>query len=139
MTLENDYKLTAQEVYRRFISSLPSEVTKEFYHRWLHYFMDWLQIDKEEYDRLLDYDPRMLQSKIIDYVIWMKDEKKLSSSSIKIRIAALHHFYDMAEYEGLKWKIIEKFKPESDIVAEDLKMVGGSRLPLIDILKKHNT
>ena len=45
----------------------------------------------------------------------------------------------MAEYEGLKWKIIEKFKPESDIVAEDLKMVGGSRLPLIDILKKHNT
>ena len=119
MTLENNYKLTSQEVYRRFISSLPSEVTKEYYHRWLHYFMDWLQIDREEYDRLLDYDPRMLQSKIIDYVIWMKDEKKLSSSSIKIRIAALHHFYDMAEYEGLKWKIIEKFKPEGVIVAED--------------------
>lgn len=119
MTLENDYRLTVQELYRRFISSLPSEVTKEYYHKWLHYFMDWLQIDREEYDRLLDYDPRMLQSKIIDYVIWMKDEKKLSSSSIKIRIAALHHFYDMAEYEGLKWKIIEKFKPESDIVAED--------------------
>ncbi len=119
MALENDYKLTAQELYRRFISSLPSEVTKEFYHRWLHYFMDWLQIDREEYDILLDYNPRMLQSKIIDYIIWMKDEKKLSSSSIKIRIAALHHFYDMAEYEGLKWKIIEKFKPENDIVAED--------------------
>ena len=51
--------------------------------------MDWLQIDREEYDRLLDYDPRMLQSKIIDYVIWIKDEKKLSSSSIKIRIVAL--------------------------------------------------
>jgi hypothetical protein len=60
MTLENDYKLTAQEVYRRFISSLPSDVTKEYYHRWLHYFMDWLQIDGEESDRLLDYDPRML-------------------------------------------------------------------------------
>lgn len=57
MTLENDYKLTAQEVYRRFISSLPSEVTKEYYHRWLHYFMDWLQIDGEEYDRLLDHNP----------------------------------------------------------------------------------
>jgi site-specific recombinase XerD len=119
MTLENDYKLTAQEVYRRFISSLPSEVTKEYYRIWLHYFMDWLHIDREGYDRLLDYDPRMLQSKIIDYVIWMKDEKKLSSSSIKIRIAALHHFYDMTEYEGLKWKIIEKFKPEGDIVVED--------------------
>jgi site-specific recombinase XerD len=81
--------------------------------------MDWLQVGREEYDRLLEYNPRMLQSKIIDYIIWMKDKKKLSSSSIKIRIAALHHFYDMAEYEGLKWKIIEKFKPESDIVAED--------------------
>lgn len=119
MTLENDYKLTSQEVYRSFFSSLPSEVTREYYHRWLHYFMDWLQIYGEEYDRLLDYDPRMLQARIIDYVIWMKDEKKLSSSSIKIRLAALHHFYDMAEYEGLKWKIIEKFKPEGDIVAED--------------------
>ena len=37
--------------------------------------MDWLQIDREEYDRLLDYNPRLLQSKIIDYIIWMKDEK----------------------------------------------------------------
>ena len=62
MTLENNYKLTAQELYCRFISSLPSEVTKEYYHRWLHYFMDWLQIDGEGYDRHLDYDPRMLQS-----------------------------------------------------------------------------
>lgn len=132
MTLENDYKLTAQEVYRRFISSLPSEVTREYYHRWLHYFMDWLQIDWEEYDRLLDYDPRMLQSKIIDYVIWMKDEKKLSSSSIKIRIAALHHFYDMAEYEGLKWKIIEKFKPESDIVAEDRPYIKEEIAKMLD-------
>lgn len=60
MILENDYKLSSQEVYRRFISSLPSEVTREYYHRWLHYFMDWLQIDREEYDRLLDYDPRIL-------------------------------------------------------------------------------
>jgi hypothetical protein len=32
MTLENDYKLTAQELYRRFIFSLLSEVTKECYH-----------------------------------------------------------------------------------------------------------
>lgn len=68
--------------------------------------MDWLKIDGQEYDELLDYDSRALRSKIIDYVIWMKDEKKLSSSSIKIRIAALHHFYNMVEYESLKWKII---------------------------------
>jgi site-specific recombinase XerD len=119
MTLENDYKLSSEIAYRRFISSLPSEVSKDSYNRWLHYFMDWMQIGKTEYDRLLDYDPRILQSKVIDYVIWMKEEKRLSSSSIKSRIVALHHFYDMAEYEGLKWKIIEKFKPEGDIVAED--------------------
>ena len=60
-----------------FFSSLPSEVTKEYYHS------TTMQIDREEYDRLLDYKPRKLQSKIIDYVIWMKDEKKLSSSSLK--------------------------------------------------------
>ncbi|HZD36356.1 MAG TPA: hypothetical protein VE130_14230 [Nitrososphaeraceae archaeon] len=88
-----------------------------------------MQIDREEYDRLLDYDPRMLQSKIIDYIIWMKDEKRLSSSSIKTRIATLHHFYDMTEYEGLKWKIIEKFKPEGVIVAEDRPYIPRRRLP----------
>ena len=38
MTLENDYELTSQEVYRRFISSLPSEVTREYYHRWAALF-----------------------------------------------------------------------------------------------------
>jgi hypothetical protein len=52
MTLENDYKLASQEVYRRFISSLPSEITKEYYRIWLHYFMDWLHIDREEYEGL---------------------------------------------------------------------------------------
>ena len=48
MTLENDYGLTKQEAHRRFFSSLLSEVTIEYYHRWLHYFMDWLQMDRDE-------------------------------------------------------------------------------------------
>ncbi|HZD36081.1 MAG TPA: hypothetical protein VE130_12825, partial [Nitrososphaeraceae archaeon] len=87
MTLDFDYKLTSHEAYRRFISSLPSEASKNIYSTWLHYFMDWMRIEREEYDRLLDHDPRMLQSKIIEYTIWMKDEKKLSSSSVKVRIA----------------------------------------------------
>jgi hypothetical protein len=56
----------------------------------------------------------MLQSKIIDYVIWMKDDKKLSSSSIKIRIAALHHFYDITKYEkGEKHKKYLAWQPIS--------------------------
>ena len=43
--------------------------------------MDWLQIDREEYDRLLNYDPRLLQSKIIDYIIRMK---KIIHQAIKV-------------------------------------------------------
>jgi hypothetical protein len=139
MTLENEYKLTSQEAYRRFISSIPSDVSKDSYHTWLHYFMNWLQIGEAEYDRLLDYDPRILQSKLIDYVIWMKDEKKLSSSSIKIRIAALHHFYGMTEYEGLKWKIIEKFKPEGDTVTEDRPYTREEISKMLDNTGRHSS
>ena len=50
----------------------------------------------------------------------------------RFELAALHHFYDMAEYEGLKWKIIEKFKPESDIVAEDRPYIKEEIAKMLD-------
>lgn len=47
-------------------------------------------------DLVKDSDkPRLIEANIIDYVVWLKEERKLSSVSIELNLAAIMHFYSM--------------------------------------------
>jgi hypothetical protein len=82
--------------------------------------MNWLSIvdDDDNYDTMLQKDPRLIASDIIDFIIYLRNEKKLAPASINIQIAALHHFYEMNDVE-LKWNKIKSFKEEFHSVVED--------------------
>jgi hypothetical protein len=79
--------------------------------------MDFLKIDKEDYEALMA-EPRLVQSQIIDYIIYCKNTKKLAPASIRVNIAAIRHFYEMNDVE-LKWKKINAFLGEFYRVVED--------------------
>jgi hypothetical protein len=81
--------------------------------------MDYLNIDKDDYDKLLTSDPRMIQSWIIDFIIYCKDTRQLSPSTIRGNVAAIKHFYEMNDIEGLKWKKINAFQGEFYKVVDD--------------------
>jgi hypothetical protein len=59
--------------------------------------MDFIKVNV--CDELLEGDRRLLQSRLIDYVIYIKDIKKLSTSAMLGSIAAIRKFYEMKDVE----------------------------------------
>jgi hypothetical protein len=62
--------------------------------------MNWLSL--YDYDTILQKDPKLIASDIIEYVIYLQDEKKLAPATVNTQIGALHHFYEINDVE-LKW------------------------------------
>jgi hypothetical protein len=67
---------------------------------------------------LLQEPPKLIQSRIIDFIVYMKDTKKLAPATIKSYVAAIRHFYDINEID-LNWKKIQRFRGEFYNVVED--------------------
>jgi integrase len=72
----------------------------------------------EEYDKMLQIEPKKLEGLIRDYIIHLKVSKKLSFNSIHLYVAAISHFYQMNDV-ALKWKKLAKFKGNRRLVVED--------------------
>jgi integrase len=75
---------------------LQSPKTVDVYERYFNHFLNHIKI----YDRqvLLDFSPKVIKQMIVDYVLWLRDEKpgkKLSRKSIKVHLAAILHFFQI--------------------------------------------
>ena len=62
----------------------------------------------QDCDQLLEGDPRIIQSQLIDYVIYMRQEKKIAANTVATNMAAIRRFYDTNDIE-LKWKKIKMY------------------------------
>lgn len=62
----------------------------------------------ENCDQLLEGDPKLIQSQLIDYIISLREENKLSATTINTKMAAIKKFYDTNDIE-LKWKKIKSY------------------------------
>lgn len=62
----------------------------------------------QDCNQLIKEDPKIIQPQLIDYVISLREEKKLNAATIKTRIAAVKKFYDTNDIE-LKWKKINSY------------------------------
>lgn len=97
--------------YKSFVYSIHSEFTKKLYVKHLkNYMLFRFGVrggEERDYDKLLG-EPRLIQSQIIEYVIYLKEERKLTSASIRSITSALHRFYDMNDIE-LRWKKIYSY------------------------------
>jgi hypothetical protein len=60
--------------YRNFVDTCRIQATRTSYVKALHYFMDYLQLDKNDYDKLLppDKDPKLIQMDICDFVSFLR-------------------------------------------------------------------
>jgi hypothetical protein len=92
--------------YRNFIEAIHSPISRVVYNGALkHYIM----FRKVQYcDQLLEGDPRLIQSQLIDYVIYLRQEKKVAARTISTNLAAIRKFYDTNDVE-LKWKKIKMY------------------------------
>lgn len=123
MAIITEASATTSIAYRNFIHSLKSSKTRADYLRSLGYYMSFLKVElqgerNDYYEKLLQQDPKIIASDIIDFIIHLKDQKKVSPATINSYVAAIRHFYDMNEVD-LKWKKINSFKGEFYNVVED--------------------
>ena len=107
-----------QEPYRNFIDSLDSEVTKRCYQDYISYFMNFVRAERYEDLLTLDENPHKLEGIIRDYIIHMRQYKKLSSATISARIAGVSHFYQMNDVI-VNWRKLKKFRGKHHAVIED--------------------
>lgn len=66
------------------------------------------QMKIEDCNQLLKGDPKILQQQLIDYIIYLREECKLTASTINSRMADIKKFYDTNDLE-LKWKKIKSY------------------------------
>ena len=69
-------------------------MTRQHYVKVLHYFMIYLHIPLDAYDKLLEKDPKHIQMDICDFVTYLR-KKELSSASVSVYVAAVNKFYAM--------------------------------------------
>jgi integrase len=116
------------QAYRNFIHSIRSEATKKDYLASLSYFMRYLKID--DYDSLMK-EPTLIQSNIIDYIIYCKEERKLAPNSIRLHVAGIKRFYDMNDIV-INWKKVFMYQGENYKVVDDTAYTAEQIKTLVD-------
>ncbi len=111
----------AEHAYREFVDSLEkSPATRTPYVQALHYYMDYLGISRDGYDKLLDKDPKIIQMNIGDFIKSLgKKGRGLSYATISTYADALKKFYDQNDIITINWKKIRGFMGEHERVVED--------------------
>jgi integrase len=102
--------LSLNNAYTNFIQSIDSKHTKRDYRVALSYFMRFVKITS--YEDIVKMDVTILEDYIRDFIIYLKDERKLAPASTHMYIAGLAHFFNMNDI-SIRWKKLKKFKPRT--------------------------
>jgi site-specific recombinase XerD len=114
-----------------FISGCKNSATLETYEDAIQYYMDFLGVGREDYDKLLENEnnPKLIQIQIRRYIEHLK--KNLSPATISTYFAAVQKFYTMNDVI-LNWKKIKNFLPEHEKRVEDRPYTHSEIKQLID-------
>lgn len=109
---------TTSDAYKNFISSLDSEESKRTYRQAFPHFMRFCKIDT--YDLMLEIQPvKRLEGLIRDFIIYLREDKKVSPSTVMSYTSAIAHFYEMNDV-AINWKKLKQFKGKYRAVIEDV-------------------
>jgi site-specific recombinase XerD len=123
---------------RNFVQTCRSPETRKIYLAALHYFIDYLKVGHDQYDRLLEKDPKLIQMDISDYITYLKDSTTLSSGSISTYISAVRKFYTMNDVTTLNWEKIHSFEPDREKSVEDRPYTHSEIRTLIENTSPRN-
>lgn len=97
--------------YRNFIDTCKTTATRDLYVRVLRYFIEYLQLPPDSYDKLLETDVKITQMNICDYVKYLRNKGK-SHQTISSYLAAVRHFFEMNDIVTINWRKIHSFEGE---------------------------
>lgn len=104
--------------YRNFVDTCRSALTRKIYIKSLQYYMRYLRLADDDYDKLLHEDTKIPQTNICDYISYLRKQKDMAPKSISRYVSAVRKFYVMNDIQ-LNWEKIHSFEPEDERRAED--------------------
>jgi integrase len=118
------------DAYTNFINSLDSEASRTAYRTIFPYFMKFCKIDT--YDAMLLIEPKKLEGLIRDYIIYLREDRKVSSATVAAYSSAIAHFFEMNDVV-INWKKLKKFKGKKRAVVEDVPYTRDQIKIMIDL------
>ena len=118
------------EAYCNFVKTLRSPHTKKTYISSLITFMKYKKFTST--NQLLLGETKLIQSYIIECILYLKETNGLSSQTLTVFTAALKHFYNMNDII-LNWKKINSFIGE---LVRTVKDRAYSRKEIEEVLEK---
>ncbi|MGI9011921.1 MAG: tyrosine-type recombinase/integrase, partial [Nitrososphaeraceae archaeon] len=95
--------------FEKFINSLHSKETARTYTSHLKSFLTYANLP--EFDKLLELDENQNFDLISDYIVYLRNESKLSGSSINIAFSAIKRFYKINRVtNNLDWEQLMYYK-----------------------------
>ena len=98
------------EAYSNFVDSLRNAASRRTYTYCLRYYMAFRKSD--DLDAIIAADlenPKLAESRIKDFILTAKQQRKISEAYLNLTMAALRHFYNMNDVL-LNWKKLSKFR-----------------------------
>src|SRR5918994_3262045 len=78
-----------QRVYPK-TEGIQSSKTSATYSRYFNPFLNYIKI--HDMQVLLDFSSKVIKQMLVDYVLYLRDEKRLSRASIIVHLSAILHF-----------------------------------------------
>jgi len=97
--------------FDRFINLINSQDTKRSYTKYLNQFMRFCEF--ERYEQFLEISDSQKFELISDFMIYLKNERKVSSSCINITFSAIKRFYK-SNRVALDWDHLTFFKGKNN-------------------------
>jgi integrase len=85
--------ILAGNAYSNFVNTIKSEATLVQYVYGLKRYL--LHLNLSDVNDLLTFDQKTIQTQIINYILMLKKERKISATTIGLYVAAVIHFYAM--------------------------------------------
>src|SRR3954453_10847126 len=102
--------------YLNFINSLRSEATIAMYQFSLRNYLQYIRTNRVS--SLVKQDTKTIEKQLIEYLVDLRRNQKLSYSSLSLRLAALRKFYEMNDIV-LNWKKVSNYLGENVKIFKD--------------------
>ncbi|HEY6405332.1 MAG TPA: hypothetical protein VIX38_04575 [Nitrososphaeraceae archaeon] len=110
-------EISSSRAYRNLIETCRSPSTRILYTKALRYFMGYLRLPNDAYDKLLEKEPKLIQMDICDFITHLRKSGR-SPATVSGYVAAIRKFYDMNDIE-LHWRKIHSFEGEMEKTTDD--------------------
>jgi integrase len=100
-------------------ASIKSPKTAEIYQYAMKSYMKYRKVSSLEELLQVDKTPKLIQSSIIEYLIFLKQVRDTGYSYRNTQLAAIKHFYRMNDFEEINWFKVAKYLGEHIKIVKD--------------------